>query len=410
MKKVLLSILLVLFALDIRINAAEDFCVNLDMNAFGYEAFSSDGWKTDGDVSVINQNFENLLKIGTNSNVIYTPTNVISNNSVVFTASLGVEKSDGFLGVYMNNESGKTCCSIGFMQNGVISVYTGGAWKALVSYESGVLYDIKCVIDSQKSKFSVSINGVEYIKDAPMRSKPGIKELKIYTEKTSGVMKNFSLYSGKVSGIKINSSPVYGCENIASGRDEFEISFSVDMNPDSLNSETIILRDKNGVDFSYKGEYIAQKRSFVLRPDSLYNEKNGLRIVVKGGDAGVRAADGSKISGSSYILDFNVIKRAVTISDIRIKEENENIKLSFSVENMCDIIKKQKVIIAGYSYGKLVGLRTYSIEGMPHSSSNIEIEYTGVSEDVELYAYIFDLEDMIPVCERIKLKSQEMSE
>ena len=77
---------------------------------------------------------------------------------------------------------------------------------------------------------------------------------------------------------------------------------------------------------------------------------------------------------------------------------------------MCDIIKKQKVIIAGYSYGKLVGLRTYSIEGMPHSSSNIEIEYTGVSEDVELYAYIFDLEDMIPVCERIKLKSQEMSE
>ena len=188
------------------------------------------------------------------------------------------------------------------------------------------------------------------------------------------------------------------------------INFCDDMNPDTLNSTTIVLRDKSGADIPYVGEYVAQKRSFVLRPAVLYNEKNGLYVIVRSGEDGARTADGGKIKGSSYILDFDVVGKGVAISDISVKEESGIMKLSFSAENLCDIIKKQRVIIAGYDSGRLISVTTCGIEEKPLETAEFEIEYNKRSNGLELYAYIFDLEDMIPVSERILLKSQEMSE
>ena len=410
MKKLIFGTLSVLLVLCIRINASDDFCIRLDMNKFGYEAFSSDGWTTNGDVAVINKDAENFLKIGTNSDAIYTPDAVIGNNRVVFSCFASVEQSGGFVGFYINNESGRTCFSLAFNKNNEIAVYTTGGWKTLCSYEAGALYNLKCVIDNEHNTFGVSVDGVEYIKDAPLRNKAGIKEVKIYTENTSALVKDLALYSGKVSGISINSSEVYGDEIIAPGRDLFEIFFSDDMNSDTLNGDTVILRDKNGVNIPYNGEYIAEKRSFILRPQKLYHNKDGLQVVIKGTNNGVRATDGGMISGGSYILEFDVSEKAVTISDVCTQEDKNIVKLSFSVENMCDIVKKQKVIIAEYSVDKLIGLKTYAVEEAQKSQVAFEAEYTADDEKNQLYAFIFDLEDMIPITERIQLKSQEMSE
>lgn len=383
--------------------AADDFCYRPDFNALDEGSFVREGWTCEGEVTVQTVAGENVLCLSDNSAAVLMPENTIVNNRVVLKMQITPLSDNGFTGVYLLNSNGKACFSLGLNKNGVFAVYTAGAWHTLCSYEQGCTYDMECVFDIEHSKFDVLIDGEACITDASFRNTPEIQQLKIYTENTCTQVKKLCLYSNTVIGVSVDGTAVYGGEVVPAGLSDIYIDFCKDINTATLNAETVVLRDGGaGTVIPCEGEYIAAERRYVLVPQEKCSRNTKLCLTIMGGKDGVRAENGGIISGSSVMLEFNALQKPAEVTAISVTEAS----FAVTVKNLTALSTEQCIFIAGFSGGRLAVCRRYNISQEPYRETVFRVEDTGDIDAEQIYAYIFDINDMIPVCERIAIKPE----
>lgn len=406
MKKIFAFVMLAAMCF-LKAYAADDFYYSLDLNALDTGDFIQQGWECEGGVTVQTVDRENALNLPENSAAVFMPDSTITNNRVVLKMQITPLTDTGFTGVYLFNSSGKACFSLSLNKNGVFAVYTAGAWHTLLGYEQGQMYDVECILNIEQSKFDILIDGAAYITGAAFRHTPEIQQLKIYTEKACVQVRNLRLYSNTVVGIGIDGTAVYGCETVPAGLSEIYIDFCKDIDADTLNADNVILRDNtSGAVIPCTGEYIAEQRRYVLTPQTRYNKDAALSLTVLGGENGVRAVNGGIISGSSVMLGFDALKKPAEVENAAVTENADSSTLELTVKNLTSLNIGQSIFIATFSGGRLLDCSEYTLSEAPHSESVFVSD--AISTDAEqIYAYIFDMGGMIPVCEKIVIKPAE---
>jgi len=356
MKRAVIFIFLVLSASFFNAEAS-DFYYHEDFS--GYDHNLDGYWETEGDTKIMTENDENILSMHTVSPdvslAVFTPENAILGGIVTYKIKIKPLQTDKFFGIaYINSTADKACFSLSFSADKTISVYTAGKWENISGYEKGRWYEIKCTLNFDIQRFDIEIDGETKIEDAKFRNTANIKSIKIYSDANDAAAKisSMKLYRKTVKSVGVMSSveeaTLFGGEkNVSPYQQIFYIDFWRDMNPDTLNNETIAIKSiETGEKADYTGSYNSEKRRYTMKMSKAFYKNENYKINISGGENGVCDARGVKMDGSDVKLKFTSLDNVLSVSNF-VKNQ------SVSLENNSNINQKILIITAVYNISEL---------------------------------------------------------
>lgn len=91
-----------------------------------------------------------------------------------------------FAAPYIYSSAGRLVISSIFDRGGYFQTHTGGAYKQLIKFETGHLYEVEHILDFDKGTYDVTVDGEKYITGAAFRyGESDMKKIRFYAEKSN---------------------------------------------------------------------------------------------------------------------------------------------------------------------------------------------------------------------------------